>query len=151
MTSVIQDDEDSPATRSGLRSLYIEAKKARKLLIISRISNQKVLPWMVSPEGAIRCYDTVSLSQKLSLHRHAKVPISLHIFAWDQEVAMLGNANLRTQMSQPVAFPLPPETQTAQIATASQVMPLDSEISHRDTAGEDSFRFHNFSLPNNWV
>ncbi|GJZ05444.1 hypothetical protein Tco_0538719 [Tanacetum coccineum] len=85
VTSVIEDDEESPATRSGLSSLYREAKRARKLLIISRIGNQKVLPWMVSPEGAIRCYDTVSLSQKLSLHRHAKAPISLHIFAWNQE------------------------------------------------------------------
>ncbi|KAJ0714164.1 hypothetical protein HanPI659440_Chr13g0486461 [Helianthus annuus] len=148
VTSIIDQDEDSPSTRSGLGSLYIEARKARKKLIISRISNQKVLPWMVSPEGAIRCYDTVSLSQKLSLHRHAKVPISLHVFAWDQEVAMLGNANLRTQTNTPVALHLPQETQTAQTATANdgpEFRPV------RDTAGEGSFRFHNFSAPNNWV
>ncbi|GJZ73564.1 hypothetical protein Tco_0637710, partial [Tanacetum coccineum] len=114
-TSVIEDNEDSPSARSGLSSLYREAKRARKLLIISRIGNQKVLPWMVSPEGAkqcSRCYDTVSLSQKLSLHRHAKAPISLlHLFV-DQEVAMLGNANLRTQIHPPVALSLPPQTQT---------------------------------------
>ncbi|PWA43597.1 hypothetical protein CTI12_AA391440 [Artemisia annua] len=160
VTSVIEDDEDSPSTRSGLSSLYREARRARKLLIISRIGNQKVLPWMVSPEGAIRCYDTVSLSQKLSLHRHAKAPISLHIFAWNQEVAMLGNANLRTQIHPPVTSTLPPQTPTAHLATSNQVVPLDInpqdndmlEIRlNRDTAGEDSFRFHNFSLPNNWV
>ncbi|KAK1429098.1 hypothetical protein QVD17_11300 [Tagetes erecta] len=159
VTSIMDQDEDSPSTRSGLSSLYIEAKRARKQLIISRISNQKVLPWMVSPEGAIRCYDTVSLSQKLSLHRHAKVPISLHVFAWDQEVAMLGNANLRTQTNAPASLHLPHETQTAQTATAHQVVPFGSGSPQdgtnvrlvRDTAGEDSFRFHNFSLPNNWV
>ncbi|KAI3706364.1 hypothetical protein L6452_24048 [Arctium lappa] len=159
VTSVIGDDQDSPSTRSGLSSLYMEAKRARKLLVISRISNQKVLPWMVSPEGAIRCYDTVSLSQKLSLHRHAKVPISLHVFAWDQQVAMLGNANLRTQTNPPIALALPPETQTANIANTNQIGSFESEMpssgsefrQDRDTAGETSFRFHNFSLPNNWV
>ncbi|KAI3688218.1 hypothetical protein L1987_81928 [Smallanthus sonchifolius] len=159
VSSIIDQNEDSPSTRSGLSSLYIEAKRARKQLIISRISNQKVLPWMVSPEGAIRCYDTVSLSQKLSLHRHAKVPISLHVFAWDQEVAMLGNANLRTQTNAPAALHLPQETQTAQTASTHQVVPFGSGSPNdepelrlvRDTAGEDSFRFHNFSLPNNWV
>ncbi|XP_076894323.1 uncharacterized protein LOC143546560 [Bidens hawaiensis] len=159
VTSIIDQDEDSPSTRSGLSSLYIEAKKARKQLIISRISNQKVLPWMVSPEGAIRCYDTVSLSQKLSLHRHAKVPISLHVFAWDQDVAMLGNANLRPQTNAPAALHLPQETQTAQTANAHQVVQFGSGLPLggpevrpvRDTAGEDSFRFHNFSVLNNWV
>lgn len=160
VTSVLGDEEESPATRAGLSSLYAEAKKARKLLIISRISNQKVLPWMVSPEGAIRCYDTVSISQKLSLHRHTKVPISLHVFAWDQEVVMLGNANLRTQTyaQSPVMLPLPMETQRGHVATASRGVPVSGIGSDgslfgvdRDTAGEESFRFHNFSVPNNWV
>ncbi|KAD2249703.1 hypothetical protein R6Q59_011777 [Mikania micrantha] len=154
VTSIIDQDEDSPSTRSGLSSLYMEAKKARKKLIISRISNQKVLPWMVSPEGAIRCYDTVSLSQKLSLHRHTKLPISLHVFAWDQEVAMLGNANLRTQTNPPAALHLPPDTQTANQVAQFDTGSLNPEPELRlvrDTAGEDSFRFHNFSLPNNWV
>ncbi|KAI3701527.1 hypothetical protein L6452_26683 [Arctium lappa] len=40
VTSVIEDDQDSPSTRSGLSNLYMEAKRARKLLVISRISNQ---------------------------------------------------------------------------------------------------------------
>ncbi|CAI9290145.1 unnamed protein product [Lactuca saligna] len=155
VTSVLGVEEDSPATRSGLSSLYAEAKKARKLLVVSRISNQKVLPWMVSPEGAIRCYDTVSISQKLSLHRHTKVPISLHVFAWDQEVAMLGNANLRSQTYAPVVSQLPKETQTAHLATATANRGRENDGSMfgvgRDTAGEESFRFHNFSVPNNWV
>nr|GEU97693.1 RNA-directed DNA polymerase, eukaryota [Tanacetum cinerariifolium] len=155
VTSVIEDNEDLPSTRSGLSSLYREAKRARKLLIISGIGNQNVLPLMVSPEGAIRCYDTVSLSQKLSLHRHAKVPISLHIFVWNQVA-------LRTQIHSPVALLSlpPPQTQTARAVTSNQVVPLginpqDDDMLDirldRDTAGEDSFRFYNYSLPNNWV
>ncbi|RRT58591.1 hypothetical protein B296_00029903 [Ensete ventricosum] len=60
-----------------------EAARASKLLVVSRIGNEKVLPWMVSTSGAISCFDTVSLSQKLSLHRHALKPILLNLFMWD--------------------------------------------------------------------
>ncbi|EPS66853.1 hypothetical protein M569_07922, partial [Genlisea aurea] len=84
ISSVIQGDDDAPSARSGLTRLYGRATFAEKLLVVSRISNRKVLPWMVSPTGAIRCYDTVSLSQKLSLHRHARVPIVIHVFLWDR-------------------------------------------------------------------
>ncbi|PHT68347.1 hypothetical protein T459_27834 [Capsicum annuum] len=117
ISSVIEVDEDAPSTRSGLSNLYKEAIKECKLLVVSRISNQKVLPWIVSPTGAVRCFDTVSLSQKLSLHRHAKV------------------------------MPLPPEVEDERGSHSDE-----SELRHeRDTAGEFSFRFHDFSLPNNWV
>ncbi|KAG2330537.1 hypothetical protein Bca52824_001717 [Brassica carinata] len=77
------EDESAPAARSGLSSLYRDAAKASRRLVVSRVGSQKVLPWMVSSTGAIRCYDTVSLSQKLSLHRHAKVSIILHVILWD--------------------------------------------------------------------
>ncbi|KAF8047818.1 hypothetical protein N665_2815s0001 [Sinapis alba] len=77
------EDENAPAARSGLSSLYRDAAKASRRLVVSRVGSQKVLPWMVSSTGAIRCYDTVSLSQKLSLHRHAKVSIILHVILWD--------------------------------------------------------------------
>ncbi|KAL7121017.1 hypothetical protein ACP275_02G157800 [Erythranthe tilingii] len=56
-------EADNPSERSGLSSLYKQASLASRLLVVSRISNRKVLPWMVSPAGAIRCFDTVSLSQ----------------------------------------------------------------------------------------
>nr|GEY61113.1 transcription factor MYB88 [Tanacetum cinerariifolium] len=39
VTSVIEENEDSLSTCSGLSSLYREAKKAKKLLIISRPDN----------------------------------------------------------------------------------------------------------------
>jgi hypothetical protein len=49
-----------------------------KLLVLSHVGGEKVLPWMVSTAGNIKCLDTVSLSQKVSLHRHALHPITLH-------------------------------------------------------------------------
>lgn len=138
-----------------------------KLLVVSRISNQKVLPWIVSPTGAVRCFDTVSLSQKLSLHRHAKVPILMHLFLWDRSVPMPngGSINRSRTISPTMLPPLAPEVRLARQPNDNQVMPLpleveyergsrghESELRHdRDTAGESSFRFHDFPLPNNWV
>ncbi|GJR91553.1 hypothetical protein Tco_0215564 [Tanacetum coccineum] len=104
---------------------------------------------MVLPEGAVRCYGTVSLSQKLSLHRHTKPPILLHIFTRNQEVAILGNANLNTQIHPPVALSPPPQTQTGRAAKSNQVVPLginpqDDDMLEirldRDNASEYSFR-----------
>lgn len=60
---------------------------------------------------------------------------------------------------------LPPEIQLARQPNENQIMPLpleapDDSISlsdgrdlrpGRDTAGDVSFRFHDFALPNNWV
>ncbi|EMS46565.1 hypothetical protein TRIUR3_24882 [Triticum urartu] len=90
ISSVVDDDEDSeaPSTRSGLRDLFNRAKVASKLLIISRVSNEKVLPWMISSSGAVRCFDTISLSQKLSLHRLALQPIQLHLLMWEKPVGV---------------------------------------------------------------
>lgn len=162
ISSVIQGDNEAPSTRSGLGNLYKEATRECKLLVVSRISNQKVLPWMVSPSGAIRCFDTVSLSQKLSLHRHAKVPIILHLFLWDRSVGIPGLGSIRSRAISPMVLPLPPEVvQMARRPNENQVLPLPphhdddnggSQVRiERDTAGEFSFRFHDFSLPNNWV
>lgn len=158
---MIEGDDEAPSSRSGLSNLYKEAKRECKLLIVSRISNQKVLPWMVSPSGAIRCFDTVSLSQKLSLHRHAKVSIILHIFLWDRCVEIPGSGSIRSRAISTNVIPLPPEVQLARRPNENQVLPLPpdqeqtdhgSEIKlERDTAGEFSFRLHDFSLPNNWV
>ncbi|XP_050221887.1 uncharacterized protein LOC126672040 [Mercurialis annua] len=176
VSSVIDGDENTPSMRSGLNNLYKEATRASRLLVVSRVANQKVVPWMVSSTGAIRCYDTVSLSQNLSLHRHAKVPIHIHVLLWDQAVATpsTGNARYRS-VSHPVTpipadiqparlsienpvFPLQSETQLARYPNENQVAPLPPEIPNesdfrltRDTAGEASFRFNDFSIPNNWV
>ncbi|XP_073004575.1 uncharacterized protein [Typha latifolia] len=149
-------EENSPgvaATRSGLRELYREARKASKLLVISRVGNEKVLPWMVATSGDIKCFDTVSLSQKLSLHRHALRPILLHFLLWDDvpQPTMSGKQHeapkpLPAVMLPPLANELPDE------------VPKDMSfgdgpdlILSRDSVGDSSFRFQNISLPDSWV
>ncbi|KAE8705708.1 hypothetical protein F3Y22_tig00110418pilonHSYRG00081 [Hibiscus syriacus] len=165
ISSVIDGDENVPSTRSGLATLYREALNSSRLLVVSRLSNQKVLPWMVSSTGAVRCFDTVSVSQKLSLHRHANVPILMHIFLWDQPLVSRGLSSVRQWFPSPSALPLPPEVRLAHQPNDNQILPLPPDEPHgsipssdqpnhrlqRDTAGEVSFRFHDFSLPNNWV
>ncbi|XP_030942138.1 uncharacterized protein LOC115967222 [Quercus lobata] len=165
ISSVIDDDENAPSTRSGLQNLYKEATNSSRLLVVSRIANQKVLPWLVSSTGAIRCFDTVSLSQKLSLHRHAKVPITIHVLLWDRSLAVPSGAN-GSRAATPSVMQLPPEVQLScrpdenQIELLPPEVPSDSsrvvgdhgpEITlERDTSGEASFRFHDFALASNW-
>lgn len=160
-------DENAPSSRSGLSNLYKEAMNASRMLVVSRVSNQKVLPWMVSSTGAVRCYDTVSLSQKLSLHRHAKIPVSIHVFLWDRTVVPSNTNQTRRGASPPtMPLPLPPEVQLSRQPNENQIQPLPLELAdesgsvmserlserlERDTAGESSFRFHDFSLSSNWV
>ncbi|KAI5321286.1 PREDICTED: [Prunus dulcis] len=171
ISSVVDGDENTPSSRSGLSNLYKEAMEASRLLVVSRVSNQKVLPWMVSSTGAVRCFDTISLSQKLSLHRHAKVPISMHVFMWDRAVVSpsAGQTRFRSSASPPPIIPLPPEVQLARQPNENQIQPLPQEVFEdesssegvsqrlsevrleRDTAGESSFRFHDFALSSNWV
>ena len=151
--------------RSGLNTLYKESASASRLLVVSRLSNQKVLPWMVSSTGAVRCFDTVSLSQKLSLHRHANVPILMHVLLWDPSLVSRGFGSARLRVPSPSVLPSPPEVRLAHQPNENQILPLPPEEPNesivtseqpdrrlqRDTAGEISFRFHDFSLPNNWV
>jgi len=161
VSSVMEDDGELqvPSTRSGLRDLYREAKRASKLLVISRVSGQKVLPWMVSTSGAIRCFDTVSLSQKLSLHRHALKPILLHVIMWDGKSDADAPARPGREPC-PLPLPLPSPAAFAELprqdsfAYGEQRVQTEGDagiMNERDTAGDASFRFHNFSLPNNWV
>ncbi|CAN0902081.1 hypothetical protein LINGRAHAP2_LOCUS21778 [Linum grandiflorum] len=159
-------DDGAASTRSGLSRLYKEASAASKLLVVSRVCNEKVLPWMVSSTGAIRCYDTVSLSQKLSLHLHAHVPIVIHFLVWDRALVASRPGSISTRFggsvgisrpdeNQVVALPLPlpspPQTDSGDVdAGAGGGMEPEVRL-QRDTAGELSFRFHDFSISNNWV
>ncbi|XVE78845.1 hypothetical protein DITRI_Ditri14bG0010900 [Diplodiscus trichospermus] len=165
ISSVMDGDENVPSTRSGLSTLYKESVRASKLLVVSRLSNQKVLPWMVSFTGALRCFDIVSLSQKLSLHRHANMPILMHVLLWDQSLVSRGFGSARLRVPSPSVLPLPSEVRLAHKPNDNQILPMPPEEPNesivtsdqpdrrlqRDTAGEVSFRFHDFSLPNNWV
>ncbi|KAM7273461.1 hypothetical protein ACFE04_028125 [Oxalis oulophora] len=171
ISTVVDGDDDAPSTRSGLSSLYKEAKASGKKLVVSRVSNQKALPWMVSSTGAVRCFETTSLSHKLSLHRHAKVPIILHLFLWDEEICSSNRSSDMFTSTSTAAIPLSPppppplEFQSYRHPNENQVLPfIPGETSEsialgnepgirleRDTAGNSSFRFHDFAIPNNWV
>ena len=140
------------STRSGIRYLYREATKASKLLVISRVANEKVLPWMVSSLGAVRCFDTVSLSQKLSLHRHALRPIVIHVLMWERpSSSAVARYKFTTRSSVPPPRPPPPPPPVAELSESLAFGDASEMRLERDTAGSMSFRFHDFSLPSNWV
>ncbi|KAK6138357.1 hypothetical protein DH2020_027941 [Rehmannia glutinosa] len=166
ISSVIKSDDDTPSTRSGISHLHEQATKTSRLLVVSRISNQKVLPWMVSTTGAIRCFDTVSLSQKLSLHRHTRVPIIMHMFLWDRNANFANVGSIRARAMSTYLHSSPSGTGLEPNVHENRVMPLEmdgdsveSGVSddgpeirrERDTAGEFSFRFRDFAIKNNWV
>ncbi|WOK91991.1 hypothetical protein Cni_G00682 [Canna indica] len=107
ISSVDETENESASTRSGLREMFRQARDTSKLLVISRVSNEKVLPWMVSSAGGIRCFDTISLSQKLSLHRHALKPIRIHVLMWEQP---LPNELIQYKALSPLSAPFPAPT-----------------------------------------
>ncbi|KAM3258344.1 hypothetical protein ACQJBY_050233 [Aegilops geniculata] len=146
ISSVVDDDEDSeaPSTRSGLRDLFNRAKVASKLLIISRVSNEKVLPWMISSSGAVRCFDTISLSQKLSLHRLALQPIQLHLLMWEKPVGLAAQSVV---LSQKMPFPLSLPPQVPLSIIESPEHRVDAE---QDFVLDSSFRLDD-SPVSNWV
>ncbi|KAJ7515635.1 hypothetical protein O6H91_22G021600 [Diphasiastrum complanatum] len=76
-------DHGTAADRAGLKKFYEGACSAQKLLVISRVAGEKVTPWMVNSSGSIRCFDTISISEKLSAHRQAQQPIQFHLMIWD--------------------------------------------------------------------
>ena len=69
------------ADRAGIRDLLLTAHRSHKILVLTRVLDEKVTPWLVSSNGNIRCFDTTSISQKLSMHWQASQPIRLHFMA----------------------------------------------------------------------
>uniref|UniRef100_A0A0A9DEN7 Uncharacterized protein n=1 Tax=Arundo donax TaxID=35708 RepID=A0A0A9DEN7_ARUDO len=150
VSSVAEEGTPGVASaRSGLLELHRAARAASRLLVVSRVGGEKVLPWMVSTAGDVRCFDTVSLSQKLSLHRHALRPITLHFLMWDRELAaalpMDGGAVVERS---PPVFMLP-----SPLAIAEKADELDGGdgpgLGSKDS--RDSFRFQNIGLPDTWL
>ncbi|CAN6204057.1 unnamed protein product [Urochloa humidicola] len=135
------------ARSSGLRELHRAARAAGKLLVVSRVGGEKVLPWMASAAGDVKCFDTVSLSQKLSLHRHALRPITLHLLMWDRGLAaaLPGDDDVVEKQPPPTVLMLPSSAETAKA----------DEIDGPGIGGKDSrdssFRFQNIGLPDSWL
>lgn len=152
ISSVMDDpDSTSAASRAGLTNLYRHARDAGQLLVISRISNEKIVPWMVSSAGAIRCFDSISLSQKLSLHRHALRPVLIHFMLWDDNPLLkVPTQTARAPLPVPINIESITMTELPSITTADD----DSEgarVVSRDTAGEFSFRNLSSMSSRNWV
>ncbi|KAL6844740.1 hypothetical protein ACP4OV_025399 [Aristida adscensionis] len=145
ISSVVDDDKEkeTPSTRSGLRDLFNRAKKASKLLVISRVSNEKVLPWMISSTGAVRCFDTISLSQKLSLHRLAVRPIQLHLLTWEKSMGATERMIRSPKLPSPSMFTQPHRNRTESIEPRA-----DAE---EENVGDLSFRFDDLSFEGSWV
>lgn len=142
---MVDDDEEckAPSSRSGLRDLFNRAKEAFKLLVISRVSNEKVLPWMISSSGSVRCFDTISLSQKLSLHRLAVRPIELHLLAWEKPACPVE----RIFHSPKVPATLLPQPHQNLVAESVE-HGVDAE---QDYVGDLSFRIDDISFERSWV
>ncbi|CAM0950859.1 unnamed protein product [Alopecurus aequalis] len=144
-------DESTPgvaSTRSGLLELHRAARRAGKLLVVSRVGGEKVLPWMVSTAGDVRCFDTVSLSQKLSLHRHALRPITLHFLAWDEGLL----PPLPRPRSPVLMLSAPSESDVEELDGEGEGECDGSEIeSGRGGPKGSSFRFQNIGLPDSWM
>ncbi|TVU10002.1 hypothetical protein EJB05_43505, partial [Eragrostis curvula] len=145
ISSVVSDDKENetPSTRSGLRDLFNRAKEASKLLVISRVSNEKVLPWIISSSGAVRCSDTISLSQKLSLHRLAVRPIQLHLLAWEKPTGPAERAMRSPKLPPPSVFP-----QVHQNLKESVEPRVDVDDAY---VGDLSFRLDDLSFEGSWV
>ncbi|CAD6224424.1 unnamed protein product [Miscanthus lutarioriparius] len=146
ISSVIEDDKESeaPSTRSGLCNLFNRANEASKLLIISRVSNEKVLPWMISSSGAVRCFDTMSLSQKLSLHRLAVRPIQLHLLAWEKPSGPAERIMCSPKL--PPASTLLPQLHQNLVETIEGRVDVEE-----DYVGDLSFRLDDISFECSWV
>lgn len=143
-------DESTPgvaSTRSGLLELYRRARRASKLLVVVRVGQDKVLPWAVSTAGDVRCADTVSLSQRLTLHRHALRPVTLSFLVWDRDI------------TGPVLLESAVAARPAQVAAANEEGSSDEitmdedgpEIVLSKDSDDCTFRFQNIDLPSSWL
>ncbi|KAF8712048.1 hypothetical protein HU200_028880 [Digitaria exilis] len=149
VSSVAEEGTPGVASaRSGLLELHRAARRASRLLVVSRVGGEKVLPWMASAAGDVKCFDTVSLSQKLSLHRHALRPITLHFLMWDRDLAAaLPGRDGDDDADKPL--------------TVAEAMADEEEVDGggdgpgRLAGGKDSrdssFRFQNIGLPDSWL
>ncbi|KAF0932320.1 hypothetical protein E2562_009579 [Oryza meyeriana var. granulata] len=151
-------DESTPgvaSTRSGLLELYRRARRASKLLVVSRVGDEKVLPWATATSGDVRCFDTVSLSQRLSLHRHALRPVTLHFLMWERlplAAVLKGAAAARATVQMIV---LPPQQGEEQAGEEADEVAFDADepeiVLSKDDSDDRSFRFQNIGLPDSWL
>nr|TKW32406.1 hypothetical protein SEVIR_2G167100v2 [Setaria viridis] len=152
VSSVAEEGTPGVASaRSGLLELHRAARAASRLLVVSRVGGEKVLPWMASASGDVKCFDTVSLSQKLSLHRHALRPITLHFLMWDHDLAAaLPRGDDADVEKPPPVLLLPSPLAVAETTEADEIDGDGPGLAGKDSR-DSSFRFQNIGLPDSWL
>ena len=151
-------DESTPgvaSTRSGLLELYRRARRASRLLVVSRVGREKVLPWAISATGDVRCADTVSLSQLLSLHRHALRRVTLAFLMWEDlsVAALLRSAGASRPSAAAVMLPAQAAAGDNGEASSDEIA-FDGdgpEIVLSKDSDDCSFRFQHIGLPDSWL
>jgi len=100
---------------------------------------------MISSSGAIRCFDTISLSQKLSLHRLAVRPIQLHFLAWAKPAGPVDRIIHSLKLPPPSTL-LPQPHQNLMVESVEPR--VDAE---QDYVGDLSFRLDDLSFESSRV
>ncbi|CAK7339294.1 unnamed protein product [Dovyalis caffra] len=138
ISSVMDGDENVPSTRRFFLGWF----RLQEQSVASTLSHSaRNFPYIAMPRYLLSFMSSYGTEQYLH-----------------QVQAMLGLG-----LSPPV-MALPPEVQFARQPSQNQIQPLPADLSNdvvvgneaeirldRDTAGEASFLFHDFSLSNNWV
>eukprot|EP00250_Pteridium_aquilinum_P007461 c17171_g1_i1 orf=414-1730(-) len=75
-------DANTAADRAGLKKRIDAAHALKMKLVVTRVFDEKVIPWFIS-NGNIRCYDIRSISSKLLAHHRAGQPACLHLLDVD--------------------------------------------------------------------
>ncbi|MCO5548183.1 hypothetical protein L7F22_001641 [Adiantum nelumboides] len=70
--------EHTAADRANLNSYLGNARALGKLLLVTRVGNEKVLPWFIS-DGEVSCFNVDSICAKLAGYRDARLPAFIHI------------------------------------------------------------------------
>ncbi|MCO5560468.1 hypothetical protein L7F22_014083 [Adiantum nelumboides] len=70
---------DTAADRAGLSSYLWNAQTLEKLLLVTRVGDEKILPWLISDEY-VSCF-VHSICTKLPAYRDAHHPAFIHILA----------------------------------------------------------------------
>jgi len=99
---------------------------------------------MISSSGAVRCFDTISLSQKLSLHRLAVRPIQLHLLAWEKPSGPAERIMCSPKL--PPASTLLPQLHQNLVETIEGRVDVEE-----DYVGDLSFRLDDISFECSWV
>ncbi|KAI5079843.1 hypothetical protein GOP47_0005322 [Adiantum capillus-veneris] len=76
-------DDGSAAERAGVRYLLELALKENKLLVVSRVGEEKVVPWLATSDGSIHYYGVPTIRETLSQLRSTYKFAQIHLMVWE--------------------------------------------------------------------